>query len=220
MRGEYNQLLTKPEWVVQLCNELEQVGAWETGIVSTSNRSRTRYNGTAVNVDAYGYDERQKLAVFQVRETVFSSKRFNRTHKNYFLCGYNENGNAFAHAIDSVARYDGTPEATVAKALCKVWQCTEKQLASIVRNGDVAFIPQPNTWFKEHVPVASKVLLAESHLVEGNIFESGDKLYVRGHASIAHTKGQHPSVAVEKGVYRLQVGYRAETWSFSLETHD
>jgi len=221
-RGDFGQLLSYPEWVKTLIAELDGQ-AWTTGIASDKKQ-----RGSSINVDVYAFDNAQSLAIVQVRECVFHPRRWNRVRKDYYLIGRNENGNAFAHPVDSVARSKSalaTPEGGVRFALMRIWDCTESQLSRIVRNGDVALIPlgardekrvsgQWEQW------EGNQVLVADSHLVEApEFYTCGAELYARGRVTIRHIKGQHPTVTGE-GLWRIQHGLRADTWSFTTPTAD
>ena len=82
-------------------------------------------------------DRERGLFVLQVRQCRFRPGRFNRVRKDYFLCGENENGNAFAHPVDVIAT-----NARVPVALCRIWNVTPSTIPKIIRQGDVAVIPE------------------------------------------------------------------------------
>lgn len=219
-RNYFNALVAAPPWVHELLTAADEVGAWETGIVSDRKQ-----RGTAVNVEIYGFSEAHRLAVVQVRECVFDPRRWNRVRKNYFLIGRNENGNVFAHAAESPARSRkalSRADGPVLWALCRVWDCDVEDLPFIVRNGDVAFVPAGRVpKGAEPVPADEKIVLAESHVLEGEgIFRLAGTYYVARKALLSHSKGQHPTARVARGIWRVVVGHRAGTWSFSLETRD
>lgn len=215
-RNAYNALVHYPDWVKELTRSLNG-NAWSVGI--TSDRRR---RGIAVNVDVYSYDEEQRLAVVQVRQCVFHPDRYNRVRKNYYLIGWNENRNPFAHPIDSPARSRKAMETIdggVRRALCTIWECDDDDLKWIVRNGDVAFVP-------DHLPVdAAPVdetpVIREHHVLKAKIlFKSGRTYFVKGNATISHTKRQHPTAKVKHGVHRVAVGRHFAEWNFSAATID
>lgn len=221
-RGHFGQLLSAPGWVSALVKELDGV-AWETGIESDK-----KHRGESVNVDVYGVDAAQGLAVVQVRWCRFHPRRWNKVRKDYYLIGRNENGNAFAHPVDSPARSKtalATVDGPVRFVLAKIWECRESQLAGLIRNGDVALIPMAKIDQKRIAAMLEKwdgqrVLIADSHLVEAEeIFTRGSELYARGAVTIRHTKGQHPTVS-GAGFWRVQHGVRAATWGFTHPTAD
>lgn len=216
MTNEYGALVSWPEWVKELVAELEKRGAFERGITHVGSR---RHGGfQAVNIDLYGCDESQGLAVIQVRESYKrKASHWMRIRKNYFLIGRNENGNAFAHSIPSPRH---STQDAVTFALRAIWHCTEKQLGGVVRNGDVAFIPtrRPTADLE---PITFPVLLADSHLLTGKLLlGSNGELYADGQAELRHQPGQHPTVGITRGFYAVRVGYRAPVWDFAQSTQD
>lgn len=217
-RNDFGAIRSYPDWVTELLQSLDGT-AWTSGIESDK-----KHRGTSINLDVYSYDEQRQLAVAQVRECTFHPKRFNRVRKDYYLIGRNENGNAFAHPIETVARSRramASAEAGVLLALSRIWECEIDELDHIVRNGDVAFVPAvlPTgaTLVGNHVGLR----VATSHAVEAEeLYEFGGRLYVKGHAKIDHLKGQHPTARVKSRVWRIQAGLRASNWGFTTPTTD
>lgn len=214
--AEYFQGLTPQEWLKPILSELNG-RAWTLGIQSDKRR-----RGEAVNLDVYDQDSSQKLAVVQIRQARFRPNRFTKVRKDYYLVGRNENGNAFAHPVSSVAR---KPDSGVVKALCEIWETTPSVLPKIFRNGDTALIPiRASDALKlraqgKALPIGAKTI-AESHLVIADeFFECGGKLYAAGRVRIIHEKSQHPTVQAQ-GVFRVAVGNRAATWNFTAPTAD
>ncbi len=223
-RGQYGEISGYPEWVRTLLSDCEAAGAWTSGIESDK-----RHRGTSINVDVYSYDDSRGLAVVQVRECAFRPGRFNRVRKDYFLCGRNENGNAFAHPVPSVARSSralGSAEGGVLRSLAWIWGCAEDEVDEIVRNGDVAFVPVASAPAEAvELPGTIEIVLAGSHRLSGQILLAvGDKggrtYYVRRQAKLEHVKRQHRTARIRGGYYRVAVGHRATTWSFSAPTAD
>jgi hypothetical protein len=203
--------------VHELVNKLDGQ-AFTTGIESNSKRTR----GTALNTDVYSFDEARRLAVIQVRQYQWRNNRFPKIRKDYYLIGTNENGNAFAHPVDSVNRGNAThtDNGGVLKALAQIWQCEPQQLDHIRRNGDVAFIP--STIPPTAIPCADNgVTVAQSHVVSGEkLFRDTDgTYYVLGRAYLKHSKGQHPTVQAS-GAYRVAIGVRTRNWGFTAPTAD
>lgn len=224
-RNTYGAILPSeyPDWVKQLLNELdgdEDNNAWETG-VDSDRKGR----GSAVNVAVYGWDDEQQLAVVQVRLARFHPRRYTEVLKNYYLCGRNENGNAFAHSIESPIRskrYLNSTNGAVVTALCKIWDCKESQLPTLRRNGDVAFIEEEIPKNAERFAV-NRIECADSHILHAeNIFVTEDRIYVHGKAKIQHTKHQHPTQLIrsDNKTFRVMVGIRASEHDFSKQTRD
>ncbi|NCC25968.1 MAG: hypothetical protein EOM25_12375 [Deltaproteobacteria bacterium] len=218
MRDQYGALISWPDFTKDLATRLEKAGAWETGI--SSDR---RGLGVAINLDLYGYDVEQGLAVFQVRQAIFHPSRPTRVRKNYFLCGTTETGSPFAHPVDSPARSKralASPQACVKYVLAKIWQCSEDTLSDIERQGDVAFVPVKDVP-KTAEEIEGPVMLRDSHEVRGRLFRDWDgTLYTVRGARLLHKKGQHAAVKARGGFYRIQEGVRVPTWSFSMQVGD
>jgi hypothetical protein len=175
-------------------------------------------------VDVYSYDEQRRLAVVQVRQCIFRPGRFNKVRKDYYLVGTNENGNAFAHPVETVARSKtamATASGGVALALSRIWDCPVDDLHAIRRNGDVAFVPLGRLPADAVEVGENGLTFADSHVVTAeHIYRTPDGThYVKGRAWLRHEKGQHKAVQCS-GVYRVQVGVRAKTWGFTAPTAD
>lgn len=220
-RGFFGQLTSYPPFVSSLISDLEKAGSFARGFDSDK-----RMRGESINIDVYGYEEASALAVIQVRWCRFHPRRWNKVRKDYYLCGINESGSVFAHPIDSPARSSramASPEATVRWAQCRIFQCTERQISKIVRQGDLAFVPAAIPSKAEPVPCDQFVVDAEgSHLLRADcaLLTKDGQLYVRGGAALIHLKGQHQPVSVARGSWRVQLGYRAKVWGFSSPTRD
>ena len=215
-RDSYNALTSYPLWVSTLVGRAGDAGTFTTGI-ETDRRGR----GTAINVDVYGYDESQFLAVIQVRECRIT-KYGNSVRKDYYLLGYTERWTVFAHPIESPCRsrkiQTEPPEATVRRVLARIWDCEEHQLDHIVRQGDVAFVPARLP--RGSIEIDNQVTLRDTHKITGKIFRAPDDSLYCERASMRHTKGQHRAVRVSGKIYRIQTGLRAKTWNFSAPTCD
>ncbi len=217
-RNEYNALTHTPDWVRQLLQDAEQAGVFERGIASDK-----RGRGTAINVAVYGYDAAQHLAVIQVREAQFHPGRHTRVRKDYYLIGHNEQGDVFAHAVDSPARSKRaleTPESTVRWVLARIWDCDEDDLNNIVRQGDVALIP---TRLPKNAELLdeTEVILRDTHRLRAErLYRDDDELYAYRRVSIVHLRRQHATVQVYSGIYRVAEGYRAANWGFTAPTVD
>lgn len=221
-RNSFGAIINAPAWALELIQAAERAGAWTTGI-----ESDRRHHGTSINVDLYSYDEARGLVVVQVRQCQFRPDRYNKVRKDYYLVGRNENGTAFAHPVDSVARSRrtfGSAEAGVLIALARLWACDEEDLDEIVRNGDVAFVPERRLPAGAELVGENAVTIRESHhvraLAGGQVYRAKDTYYVTGRAKIEHTKGQHPTARVRDGVWRVQAGIRASSWGFTTPTSD
>jgi len=222
VRNRYNALINNdlPAFVGALLTEVEQVGAWTTGIESDEEQ-----RGSAINTSIYGYDEARSLAVVQVRECVFRPGRYNRVRKDYYLIGRTEKGNVFAHPVDSPARSKKaleSPEATVRWALCRIWDVRDQDLDDIERQGDVAFVPVVRLPAGAELTDVREITLRDTHVLTADaIYRTPDgTIYVRRGARLRHTKRQHAPIRAKAGVYRVQPGVRATTWGFTAPQGD
>jgi hypothetical protein len=225
-RNDFNALLHVPPWVSTLVHDAEKAGTYTTGIAS--NRRGTR--GTAINVDVYGYDPAQHLAVVQVRECQFRTGRYNKVRKDYYLLGYVEDGSVFSHPVETPARSRralATPEACVAYVLAQIWDCTMEDLPEIRRQGDIAFVPA-RLPAEARPLVQQTITLRDTHVITAHaIWEHrwGHKqgmatYYVARKARAIHTKGEHAPVQVRHGIFRVQPGIRAKVWGFTAPIGD
>lgn len=219
-RDDFNALVNAPQWAKDLINVVEKDGAFQRGIESDKKQ-----RGSAINVDLYGYDANQSLAIIQVREAQFRPGRFTKVRKDYYLIGRTETGATFAHPIDSPARSRKaleTPESCVRWVLAKIWNCREADLGDIERQGDVAFVPVrkiPDT--AQPIINGEAVLIRDTHKLIGDLWRDTDgTLYTRRGARLVHTKRQHAPIRAKAGVYRVQPGIRAENWGFTAPHGD
>lgn len=215
-RDGWNAIVETPEWARTLIREAEKAGAYTRGIESDKKQ-----RGSSINVDLYGYDESQGLAVIQVRQCIFHPRRYNKVRKDYYLLGHTENGNVFAHPVDTPARSKRameSPENTVAFVLSRIWDCPADELHLIVRQGDVAFIPA--TLPRNAVDIENEIVLRETHRIRGKLYRTpGGTLYCE-RASMVHLKRQHATVRVSGNYYRIQPGIRATVWGFTTPKGD
>lgn len=220
MRNGYNAIITWPAFAKTLANEAEKAGAYETGIISDK-----KHRGTAINVDLYGYDEARNLIVVQVRQAVFHPRRFTEVRKNYFLIGRNEEtGRVFAHPVASPARSKSamaTAEGSVDYCLAKIWDCKVSDLPEVRRQGDVGFVPVKNPP-SGSIEVDGPVVIRDTHKISAEkiVRDDSGRYYVCRKATAKHTKGQHATVKVRDGWWRIQPGVRAATWSFAIRVGD
>jgi hypothetical protein len=216
-RDEYGALTWAPDWVATLVREAEEAGVYTTGIDGDARR------WVAVNTDVYGYDADQDLAVVQVRQSRLT-KYGRETRKDYHLLGHLESGAVFAHPVVSPRRSTRaaeSPVATVRYCLTKVWRCEEDDLDDIVRQGDVALIPEIGLPEGAETLDETEIIIAGSHrLRAASLHRRGDDIYARGRMSMVHLGREHTTVRVSGGTRRISVGYRAPTWGFSAPTVD
>ncbi|NCC29883.1 MAG: hypothetical protein EOM22_17505 [Gammaproteobacteria bacterium] len=219
-RNDFNALTTIPKWTTDLIAAVEKAGAFTRGIESDK-----KLRGSAINVDLFGHDETQGLAVIQVREAVFHPNRFTRVRKDYYLIGTTETGATFAHPVETPARSKTaleSPEACVAYVLAKIWNCRVQDLGDIERQGDVAFVPVTRIPASAtQIVNGEAVMIRDTHRLTGDVWRDTDgTLYTRRGARLVHTKRQHAPIRAKAGVYRVQPGIRATTWGFTAPHGD
>lgn len=201
----------------------DEHGGWE-------QRSEwdSKGRGEQITVDLYGIDAAAHLYVIQVRQSFRTHKNwFLSVRKSYFMIGYNENGNSFAHAISAsvvhaAIRRDPSPESPVRAAQAWICGIDEKRLPEVLRNGDVALIPAKCP--QKDVMIFSggeyrvdDDVAADHHLIANEIRANG-AIYANN-PTLYHRKNQHPSASGE-GWYKVVVGRRADFWSFARPTKD
>ena len=206
-----------PDHAAQLIRAAENAGVFKVGIASDK-----RGRGSAINVDCVGHCMARGLAIVQVRETSFRPGRYSRTHKDYYLVGRVENGDVFAHPVESplntrAGRAGGSD--CVDLVLSRIWQCPVDELRDIERQGDIALIPV-RALPGNAESVTGPVVLRESHVLTGDIWRAGDTYYTRRGARLRHTKREHAPIRARGGYYRVQEGIRAAVWGFSVPTVD
>lgn len=218
-RGNFNEINSSPEFVQTLIREAEAAGAYTTGIESDKKQ-----RGSSINVDCYGYDAAQGLAVIQVRQCIFRPNRFNKVRKDYYLIGHTEQGNVFAHPVETPARSKramSSAEACVRFVLAKIWNCPEEDLSEIVRQGDVAFIPVSRIPEGAELLAETEITIRDTHKIAAKqIYKLGSSYFVGRDAKAVHTKNQHKPVKVKYGFFRVQAGVRSTVWGFTRPMGD
>jgi hypothetical protein len=218
-RDNFNALTATPTWAAALITAAEKAGTFTRGIESDKKQ-----RGSAINVDLYGHDEKQGLAVVQVREATFRPGRFTRVRKDYYLLGHTESGATFAHPVASPARSSWaleSPEHTVAWVLSRIWDCRPQDLGDIERQGDVAFVPVSRLPADAAPIPDGEAIIRETHRIKGDLWRTpSGTLYTRRGARMMHTKGQHAPIRAKAGLYRVQAGVRTETWGFTAPHGD
>lgn len=245
-RGEYNEILFPclPEktlcyneeklyqkWAVgyraakKCIKDIESRGFDEHGGWIESANFDSKGRGMAINVDIYGIDEANNLFAVQVRRYDKINKNgWGNVRKNYFLIGYNENGNPFAHPIPSgiihaAIRKNPSTISPVNAARAWIWDIKPEQLSDVLRNGDVALIPAKTAEIKKAVVREEKrVRVINSHYLFGKEIRVNGHLFALN-PTLRHYKRQHPT---QHGIgwYRVAVAKRAKFWDFARPTAD
>lgn len=184
----------------------------------------------SVNVDLYGYDADQEVAVVQARQFSRDKRRgWTNMRKTYFLCGFNEITRApFRHPVSHAAVLAAARKrphdavAPVRAAQRWMWQCTERQLADGIRQGDVLLVRERGEP-KGVVPAGGDiVIVGGSHEVHARrIAQDGGGMVYALNPLLVHTKHQHDPVTVEHdGWYSVRVAREQRAWSFASRLGD
>jgi len=224
-RGKYDEIILNTldaSLRIEIKKLVEQAGAssdehgsWEFG--AEFDRKR---RGQALNWDlyAYGHDLHSGalLAVIQIRQATVG-KRWTNVRKNYFLCGHNEDGHAFAHSISAnVVRSAVNRGADVIRVVQEwIFSC---DYSRVIRQGDLALVPVRGLRGAEPVEQC-QITLENTHHVIGQLAFGDGGLYVR-EATILHLNGTHPVVQVNGQWHKVSVGQRADYWKFARPTKD
>lgn len=193
-----------------------------------------KQRGDALNLDLYGYDLSQDVAVMQIRHAFRRYRNgFLNVRKDYVLVGRNENGTTFRHPVEATAvrhairKAPEDPGAAVRGAQRWMWNVTDDQLTASLtagmRQGDVLLV-------RERCP-AAKDIVAE----RGTTAVIGDSHEIRAHRivevrngrilafapSIWHSKSQHaPTFADHDGWYSVRAAKTAPTWEWGVRLGD
>jgi len=216
---------TWPLDVARKCaHDVERFGGDEHGGWVTRCDFDDKGRGEAINVDVYGLDDTQKLYVIQVRQFIRQNKNwYPQVRKSYFLIGYNENGNPFAHSIPAATvhaaiKRDPSPDSPVKAAQAWIWKINEDQLPHILRNGDVALIPATKVPRNNITIETGMKRIVDSHWIYSKEIRINGATYALN-PTLRHLKGQHPTQK-GKGWYKIMVADRASFHDFARPTID
>ncbi len=188
--------------------------------------------GEAMNLDLYGFDADQNVAVIQGRRYRMKYRNgWGNNQKSYFLVGRNETtGEAFRHPVSSAAVRGAIrvnpndPAAVVAGAQRWMWDCTAKQLeaslAGGMRQGDVLMVRERG--LPDGEDLGTSAVLAGSHrVIARRIVRNTDGRIWALDPSLKHLKAQHDHVwADREGWYSVRVADTAAAWNFAQRLGD
>lgn len=203
---------------------IENQGFDEHGGWSSAAEFDKHGRGESINTDIYGIDYENRLFVVQVRQYRKMYKNgFANVRKNYFLIGYNENGNPFAHplqaqTIHAAIKKDPSIKSPVRAAQAWIWGIKKEKLKEILRNGDVALIPVDKTFKKGVEDIKGPLRVVDSHFIYTTKIYKNGALYAYN-PTIRHMKGQHPTQK-GKGWFKIMIGNRAGFHNFARPTKD
>lgn len=229
-RGAYGQIVsaTYEDGVNLHCDKVIKIFA--TVLPETFAEFDKKMRGDALNLDLYGYDEDQGVAVIQIRHAFRMYKNgFMNVHKDYVLVGQNEETKEFfrhpvsGHAIHAAIRKDPTHlEAAVRGAQRWMWEVSDAQLAKGIRQGDILMVPSDRKPPKA-IPLDEKsVVVAGTHEINAAEFCKDTKGNIWAFApTMRHTKGQH-SIAHGQGEFwhAIKVGRESQAWEWGVRLGD
>ncbi|MBX3531986.1 MAG: hypothetical protein KF849_15360 [Rhizobiaceae bacterium] len=190
----------------------------------------TGMRGDSLNIDLYGYDPEQAVAIVQIRHFFRRYQNgYANVHKDYVLIGRNEETKALfrhpvsAHAIHAAIRKDGTdPVAPIRAAQRWMWGVTDAQLMAGIRQGDILIVPARGRPAKAERTEAESVLVGGTHEVHAMAFCRDAKgiVYALG-PTVRHTKGQHLAAYGDGDFWHsIRVGREADTWEWGKRLGD
>lgn len=236
-RGEFGAISSAqiPDSIKNLLAQVSQQAGWKTGITS-AGMAKGGYE--ARNIEVYGYDTDRDLAVIQIRRSwKKKTSWFPSVSKAYALIG-SDDGQIFSHPLAASPCRNHhlstlSPADVVQWAESKIFGVSLSELATMVRQGDIALIPVKKLP-PDLTDITSKYqkggggvatgLLRSSHRfdVDGRLLVPHDQrvAFVDGSIEIVHTKSQHKAIS-GTGKFRLVVGHRASNpWWIDTELGD
>lgn len=182
--------------------------------------------GEALNVDLYGFDQEQDVAIAQIRQAYRQrANHFLSLRKTYVLVGSTEIGAPFRHPVSSAAvrksinAAPDDPTVVIAAAQRWIWQCTAKQLkdslAAGMRQGDILLVRTYEP--KDGTDVGSGFAVGGSHEIRADrVVQTLDGSVFALNPTLVHTKNQHaPVYADADGWFSVRAGREEPAWSFS-----
>lgn len=233
-RGHYNEVVRYHDADGVAVSASKIVNIFETVLPETFVEFDKKMRGDSLNLDLYGYDAEQGVAIIQIRHFYKRyAKGYANIHKDYVLVGQNEITNEFfrhpvsPHAIHAAIRKNPSdPKAAVRAAQRWMWKVTDKQLDASIRQGDVLMVPSKKpseTYLRADVSTA---VVGGSHEIRSSEMyvrtEDGEiKDVVAWCPTVVHTKNQHdPIFANEERFYSIRVAEEAATWKWGVRLGD
>lgn len=197
-------------------SNVDEHGSWNFGCEFDKKQ-----RGQALNWDLYAVSndvhDGRLLIVIQVRQyTVRHKGWYPQVRKNYFLCGTNEDGSAFAHAVPATVVRTAINKERDACLACQNW-IFGGDYGRMIRHRDLALIPLSKA---PGAPAVSEtnLVLEDSHELTAKAIRRNGHVYALDPV-LVHLPGTHPTVQAT-GWHRVVVGERAKFWSFAAPTAD
>lgn len=233
-RGHYNEVVRYHDADGVAVSASKIVNNFETVLPETFVEFDKKMRGDSLNLDLYGYDAEQGVAIIQIRHFYKRYTRgFANIHKDYVLVGQNEITNEFfrhpvsPHAIHAAIRKNPSdPKAAVRAAQRWMWKVTDKQLDASIRQGDVLMVPSKKPSEKYLRADVGTAVVGGSHEIRSTEMyvrtEDGEiKDVVAWCPTVVHTKNQHdPIFANEERFYSIRVAEEAATWKWGVRLGD
>jgi hypothetical protein len=189
-----------------------------------------KMRGDSLNLDLYGCDIEQDVAIIQIRHFFRRYRNsYANIHKDYVLVGRNEITNELfrhpvsAHAVHAgIRKNDKDPVAAVRAAQRWMWGVSDKQLASGIRQGDILIVPAKGKPAHAEMIEADTVLVGETHEVHASAFCRDRKGVVFAYGpTVRHTKGQHLTAYGGGDFWHsIRVADSAKTWKWGVRLGD
>ncbi|MCO6387477.1 hypothetical protein [Aliihoeflea sp. 40Bstr573] len=189
-----------------------------------------KQRGDALNLELYGYDYSQGVAIVQIRHAFRRYRNgYLNVHKDYVLVGQNEETREFfrhpvsAHAVHAAIRKDDLdPIAPVRGAQRWMWSVTDKQLSQGIRQGDILIVPAKSRPPLAEPIDATSVMVGRTHEIHASAFCRDKKGIVWAFApTVRHTKGQHMKAYGDRDCWHsVRVGREAPTWEWGARLGD
>lgn len=186
--------------------------------------------GDSLNLDLYGYDIEQDVAIVQIRHFFRRYRKgYANIHKDYVLVGRNEITNElFRHPVSShavhagIRKDDKDPVAPVRAAQRWMWGVSDKQLASGQRQGDILIVPAKGRPAYAEMIEADTVLVGGTHEVHAAAFCRDRKGVVFAYGpTVRHTKGQHLTAYGDGDFWHsIRLAASAPTWEWGARLGD
>lgn len=189
-----------------------------------------KMRGDSLNLDLYGYDVEQDVAIIQIRHFFRRYRNgYANIHKDYVLVGRNEITNELfrhpvsAHAVHAGIRKDDMdPVAAVRAAQRWMWGVSDEQLARGIRQGDILIVPARGKPAHAEMIEADTVLVGETHEVHASAFCRDRKGVVFAYGpTVRHTKGQHLTAYGDGDFWHsIRVADTAKAWEWGVRLGD
>ena len=191
--------------------------------------------GDALNLDLYGWDRAQEVAVIQIRHAFRRYRNgYLNVHKDYVLVGVNEGtGAQFRHPVSAhavraaIRKAPENPGSAVHGAQRWMWGVTERQLACSLaagqRQGDILLVRErapSEEDIAEEMP--GELTIADSHVVRARriVRVRGGRILAEN-PTLWHAKNQHAAVFADReGWYSVRAAESASTWRWGVRLGD